>query len=610
MIKSPMTFSESCKVPAADPFYFRVNEASCLGWFHASAAPRRGLGVVMCRPIGYESNCAYGAYTQLAEQLALCGFDVLRFDYPGTGDSSGDDSQPNRVQSWIDSIVCATRELSVLSGNSHVCLFGLRLGVTLAAHAARRMGGVAKIVMWAPCASGRAFARELRAAASNHNRNKSSESSESGLLSTDMESLGFLYTAQTMADLDALPGLPDDEPLADHVLILDRDDRPGGNELFVNLQRTGVDAVYAVAPGYSFMMSEPRETLFATETILLIKAWLLKDLNELIDVKAVESDHPVDQTRLRQHQFEDLRETAVSFGAASTLFGILSEPDLAPERSRTLDTAILMLNVGGNHRIGPNRIYVHIARELAHVGCRTLRFDLAGLGDSRCEGGFQWSHLYSRDTTPDVRAAIDLLSRQGCKNFYVMGICSGSFVAFQAALGDPRVTGQILMNSRLLERCDAAPDGAWRNSMQKTHKSVAFYRRHFLDWQIYKRILTGDADVVSMANRLRFLISAHLKRALKSVFLNDSSEDGPLQKVRNLSRRGVDTLMIVNEYDDGRDYLEFHFGAGGKYLKDDSRFQMIFVADSDHTFSDKSGQKSVISTIKTHLGLHKAMGSG
>ena len=605
-----MTPFESVKTQEASPFYFRVNEASCLAWFHCAVAPRRGLGVVMCRPIGYESNCAYGAYTQLAEQLVQCGIDVLRFDYPGTGDSSGDESQPNSVQSWIESIVCATQQMSTISGNSLVCLFGLRLGATLAAHAAERLGGVSKLVMWAPCLSGRAFARELRAAALSRDCGKNGESKS---VNGDMESLGFLYTAQTMADLNALPSYPADENFADRVLILDRDDRLGGNELFVKLQSTGIDAAYAISPGYSQMMSEPRETLFDSETLNLLKTWFLKDLNVLSNAEAVKLSNPIsnlDQTRLCHHQFEGLRETAVRFGAGSKLFGILSECDQVHATSPYTDTGVLMLNVGGNHRIGPNRIYVHMARELAREGCSTLRFDLGGLGDSRNDAGFQWSHLYTRDTTPDVRAAIDFLSTQGCKKFYLMGICSGSFVAFQAALADTRVTGQILMNSRLLEWCDANLNGSWQNSMQQAHKSVTFYRHHLFDWSIYKRILQGDADVIGMAKRLRFLVNARMKRVLKSVFLNDSPEDGPLQKVKQLSRRGTDTLVIVNAYDDGRDYLEFHFGAGGKYLKGDSRFQMIFVSDSDHTFSDKKGQKSVISTIKAHLGLGNEIGSG
>ncbi len=602
-----MSYPGSEDSKTACPFFFGVDGVSCLGWFHAAKPPRLGLGIVLCRAIGYESMCAYGAYTHLAEQLALVGFDVLRFDYPGTGDSAGDDAQPNRLQRWTDSIVYATQQLEKLAGCSEFCLFGLRLGANLAAHAATQLGGVAKLILWAPSPTGRAFARELRAAAFARDRRHDGDSEP---VSGEIESLGFLYTAQTMADLDALPGLPADGPLADRVLILDRDDRPSAKPLFATLQSRGVDASYALAPGYAAMMNEPRETHLDAPTLSLLKEWLLSDLTDSKEVRAEPLSLPLhaEQPIVRQHQFNGLCESVVSFGGmrfspVSKLFGILTESDQAQEQQSCSDTAVLMLNVAGNYRIGPNRIYVHMARELARTGCRTLRFDLAGLGDSRHDEGFRVANLYSKDSTLEVRAAIDFLSAKGCKKFYLLGICSGSFVAFQAALADPRVTGQILMNSRLLEWREANPDGTWQDSMQQSYKSVAFYRRQLLDWRVYKRIFQGDVDVSGIANRVRVLVGARLNRALRSAFRNDLSGNGPLQKVKQLSRRGTDTLMIVNADDDGRDYLEFHFGAGGKYLKNDSRFQMTFVNDSDHTFSDQNGQKSVISKVKAHLGV-------
>lgn len=604
-----MTHPKSEYFVAASPFFFAVNDASCLGWFHLAKTPRVGLGVVMCRAIGYESMCAYGAYTQLAEKLAEAGCDVLRFDYPGTGDSSGDDSQPDRLQSWTNSIVCATQQLKKISGCSDICLLGLRLGANLAAHAAQQLGGVSQLILWAPCVSGRSFVRELRAASLAHHNNSHESESENGQQHESIESMGYLYSAQTLAELAVLPGLPVDGHLAHRILLLDRDDRPGANRLFAKLQGTGVETTYAVAPGYALMMSEPRETLLELESLNSLKAWLVKEMNALVDVKATAPDDGLvsqHQPILRQHQFEGVLETAVSFGSDPKLFGILSEPAQPTGHVNCSETAVLMLNVGGNYRIGPNRIYVHIARDLARAGCRILRFDLAGLGDSRHPQGFRAAHLYSKDSTPEVRAAIDFLSAQGCKKFYLLGICSGSFVAFQAALADTRVTGQILMNSRLLEWRDANPDGTWQDSMQNAYKSVSFYRRQLFDWHVYKRLFKGDVDVVGISNRLRVLMGARLSRALKSVFLNVSVDSGPMQKVRQLSARGTDTLMIVNADDDGRDYLEFHFGRGGKYLIDDARFQMIFVTGSDHTFSDKKGQNSVISTVKTYLGLHDA----
>jgi hypothetical protein len=51
--------------------------------------------------------------------------------------------------------------------------------------------------------------------------------------------------------------------------------------------------------------------------------------------------------------------------------------------------------------------------------------------------------LYSKDATPQVRAAIYFLCAQGCRHFYPLGICTGSFVAFQSALAARLVSDNL-----------------------------------------------------------------------------------------------------------------------------------------------------------------------
>ena len=63
--------------------------------------------------------------------------------------------------------------------------------------------------------------------------------------------------------------------------------------------------------------------------------------------------------------------------------------------------------------------------------------------------------------------------------------------------------------------------------------------------------------------------------------------------MRNLGARGVDTLMVVGEEDDGRDYVEFHFGPRGSYLRSDPNFRMVLVPNADHTFSRSRSQQFV-----------------
>jgi len=583
----------------AFPIAFHANEACCFGWFHAAQPPTRGVGVVLCRPIGYESICAYGTYTQLAENLARAGFDVIRFDYHGTGDSAGDDADPNRVRAWIDSIKAAACELKQLSGISRLALFGVRLGATLAAQAAVQLGGVENLMMWAPCATGRGFARELRAAGANRPTAK-----KSGFEANDIEALGYLYTAQTVQDLEVLQCQEFAVPPAKNVLILGRDDMPGEGPLPSKYREMGMPTTYAVVPGYALMMAEPRETVFVPETLELITSWLCAA--NPFDASFAQTPG-TGATCLDGIAFDGIREMPMMFGPGRSLFGILAEPAEPGVLDRRNETAILMLNVGGNYRIGPNRIYVKMARSLAGLGYRALRFDLAGLGDSRTEMGFCNSTLYSRDSTAEVRAAIDELVNRGCKNFHLLGICSGSFVAFQTALVDPRVTGQILMNSRLLEWQEAGEGGTWQSSMQKSYKSIDFYRRALFHPQVYRRILSGEVDVNGIAKRFSAIVEAQLKRAVGRLLRRVPHEEGVFAKVKRLSVRGTDTLLIVGTEDDGRDYVEFHFGSRGSRMQGNPHFQMVMVEKADHTFSGRASEQFVIATVQAYLEMKVSM---
>lgn len=583
---------------AGQPFYFQAGGGTCLAWWHAAQGRPRGIHVLMCQAIGYEALCAYGAYRHISQALAQAGFDVLRFDYPGTGDASGSEADGDRVQAWVASIRTAAQSLSQITGHSRLALVGLRLGASLALQAAAQMGGVERMVLWAPCKSGRAFTRELHAAAAQ--RVSRAQTTPDG----SVLSMGFLYPAATLSALQALPSLPPPEQTcARHVLILDRDDLPQAGPLAAQFSRRGVDTQYALATGYANMMQEPRQTLMDSQSLARLTGWLAAEPEVSHPVAAVGTvaGRPLPLAQARQHHFEGLRESAVHFGPAGDLFGVLSEPERLPGDTTACDTAVLMLSVGGNYRVGPNRIYTRLARSMAQAGYCALRFDLPGLGDSPAQGDFSMRDLYSHNNTSQVRAAIDFLSARGCSRFYLLGICSGSFVAFQSALADERVTGQMLMNSRLLEWRQASPDGQWQTAMQQPYKSSSFYRRQLLRPEVYHRLLRGDIDVRGISRRLSALLVARWQRGLHQLLARPAPQDDVLSKVKKLSARGTSTLLLVTEDDDGRDYLEFHFGRCGNYLQGDPNFKMVLVQNSDHTFTDEPSLAFVTATLKAHL---------
>ena len=73
-----------------------------------------------------------------------------------------------------------------------------------------------------------------------------------------------------------------------------------------------------------------------------------------------------------------MREAAVSFGPNASLVGIITSPSV-PAARRELP-GVILLNAGIINRVGPNRIYVKMARRLADMGLPVLRFDFSGRG--------------------------------------------------------------------------------------------------------------------------------------------------------------------------------------------------------------------------------------
>lgn len=118
----------------------------------------------------------------------------------------------------------------------------------------------------------------------------------------------------------------------------------------------------------------------------------------------------------------------------ATGFGVLTLPGGAAPR-----TAVLLLNAGLIHRVGPFRLGVRMARTLAAEGCAVLRFDQAGIGDALASA-----------SVPELDALRDVLervqARTGCTSFVAGGLCSAADLAWQLALADARVRGLLLLD--------------------------------------------------------------------------------------------------------------------------------------------------------------------
>ena len=120
--------------------------------------------VLLCNPFGQEAIRSHRLYRVLGDRLVAAGFDVLRFDYYGSGDSGGEDADFDLDGSVADTIA-AGRLLLQRSRAQKLSCIGLRLGgnIALAASEASPVHS-GYVAMLEPVLDGNAYLDELRLA--------------------------------------------------------------------------------------------------------------------------------------------------------------------------------------------------------------------------------------------------------------------------------------------------------------------------------------------------------------------------------------------------------------------------------------------------------------
>jgi pimeloyl-ACP methyl ester carboxylesterase len=141
-----------------------------------------------------------------------------------------------------------------------------------------------------------------------------------------------------------------------------------------------------------------------------------------------------------------IREQATLLGPRKSLVSIIASAAVngGPGIEPSDRPAIVILNAGIIHRVGPNRMFVGLSRLLAAAGHVVVRFDLSGIGDSepRADG------IAPLDAAlADIREVLDSLeTTRQTKQVILVGLCSGADQAVIYGASDPRVVGMVLID--------------------------------------------------------------------------------------------------------------------------------------------------------------------
>ena len=268
-----------------------------------------------------------------------------------------------------------------------------------------------------------------------------------------------------------------------------------------------------------------------------------------------------------------MTEHAVVF-ASHSLVGVLTDAAVTTGHPRP---AIVFLNAGMLHRVGPNRLHVRLARTLAQHGFSSLRFDRSGVGDSphRTDG------LPLRAAAlNDVRDALDFLAAErGVSTFILVGLCSGADLAFRSALADDRILGAIMI--------DGLPYQNWQSR-------IHFFVSRLMRRRLWLRLFARDGPLWRRLRR-----APRPSRPLPALQRRDIPAKHEAEAgLRALTERGMRFLLL---YTHGRDYC---YPRQFRDMFPDIRAGHVdveFFRNSDHTFTLRANQDLVVRAVEDWL---------
>jgi len=269
----------------------------------------------------------------------------------------------------------------------------------------------------------------------------------------------------------------------------------------------------------------------------------------------------------------DMTQSPVRFGQGESLVGMLT----TPAGQGAAAVGCLMLNMGANHRIGPRRINVKLAREMAGRGISCIRLDLAGLGDSGPASG---SEHFLTQAVLDLQAAMNLIQTMlGVRRFIVIGLCFGAINGLSLAVADPRVVGFLMFDGY------AFPG-----------------RRAQLERQI-RRALAAPTNPAVIGKTARWLQRKFSAKAAAAAAPHIFESDPPevtaavfRRSMTQVAERNVAVLLFytgtMHVVDRGRDQL-------GPFATEafTQRFEYRFIGDIDHSLTSMESQRVFMEVV-------------
>ena len=551
------------------------------------------MGIVICNPLGYEYSHTHRTIRHLSDNLACSGYANIRFDYHGTGDSFSDLFTPERIKTFIENIDTAIQELKQKTGVTEICLIGLRMGATLAASYCS-IKSVDKLILWSPFIKGRTYVREMQALEklASHTSGENTDIIDSG---------GFIITDETANELSSINLLKQEYHINKSILVIERDDLQKNNKLLSALENNNINDIdHHLMPGYIEMMEEPQFTVVPQLTINKILSWLS---SEDITDKKFETSYNPDTCNLVTKKPDIKLVEEICYDPEDKLMGILSyHSELNKDNSKPL---VILTNSGSVHRVGPNRVYVQLARSLALEGFPVLRFDLSNLGDSVLGKPDNENSPYSDYALQDIAIILNLMkNKYKFKSFIISGICSGAHNAFHAGLtlsSTFNIKETIIINP-LRFYSDGYSNQRTTPTYQVERDSQQ-YSESLFSVDKWKKMLSGKVDLIYLLN---FIYQKTQKKIFCGLFtlaekIGLYSGSQLTKDLKEYISHNIKISFFIASRDPGKKLLMNESKITVNAMIKSKKLNIYEINNADHTFSSLNCRKDFIDQYVSHI---------
>jgi pimeloyl-ACP methyl ester carboxylesterase len=549
----------------------QVNEHRSFYWHYTPNAPAKGA-VLLVPPIGHEAFHANRFYNLLARFLQKNGFEVIRIDLIGFGNSSGESFDESAPKIWLQQI---EHSIKLLTTDVPLTLLGLRFGANLCSYASAD-----HFLFIDPIMSTNRYVREIKVAAKFSETQNSSESA--------IESGGFSYSEEML------------EWIKTHPLNLEHSESFGSLiTKYEDTQFTEITSFtqfnYCLEPNIGDVLAEPQFTKIPTSLFSLI----LNKINQVDTIQcrprhtSVEIESSIQLGTIKETTYRDKKEQ----------FGILCEPTTKHD-----NRLLVLINSGSGPHHGPNRLYVETNRLLANRGIRTLRIDLLNLGDSATAEVPDENHCYPKASVEYCLSILDRLAIDNISTQVTLaGVCSGAHHAFHAAVKNhPSLERVVLINPLTFY---------WHEGMslvtpqeQAVTIDSSYYSQTIKDPKAWLKLFKGKADfkyiasfILRFTKKLSSRLFGKLRDAFKPMPKTQFNRD-----LKLISDRNTQVYFIISDSDPGWGLIADASELSFKKLKKKFGVHGVAVANSNHTFSKKKSRINLADSLEEILSTEES----